>query len=137
MSHIPLQPAEQRWQPPSSSQSSLDKRPPLFIDDIITCLTVVDFAHTPSFFRPFVITLPSHTLTTFENILSSAHMDSFEEFGSTFGSIMMFRRVVFSLGLYPLFFPFHIPQTFSFQPGVATGDSFCSWGVLVRPTSPL
>ena len=45
-----------------------------------------------------------NALTTFENILSSAYVDGFEEFGSTFGLIMMFRRVVFSLGLYPLFF---------------------------------
>jgi len=45
-------------------------------------------------------------------------MDSFEEFGSMFRSIMMFYRVVFSLGLYPLFFPLLSPQTFSFQPGV-------------------
>jgi len=57
-------------------------------------------------------------LTTFKNILSLAYMDSFEEFGSMFQSIMMFCRVVSSLGLYPLFFPFLILQTFSFQPGV-------------------
>ena len=65
-------------------------------------------------------------MTTFEDILSLTYVDGFEEFGSTFSLIVMFRRVVFflilSLGIYPLFFilffPFLIPQTFSFQPGV-------------------
>ena len=65
-------------------------------------------------------------------------MDGFEEFGSTFGLIMMFRRVVFSLGLYPLFFPFlYSADLFLSTWCYATGGSFCSWGVLVRPTSPL
>ena len=78
-------------------------------------------------------------MTTFEDILSLTYVDGFEEFGSTFSLIVMFRRVVFflilSLGIYPLFFilffPFLIISTWCY----ATGGIFCSWGLLVRSTS--
>ena len=60
-------------------------------------------------------------------------MNGFEEFESTSGLIMMFRRVFFLLAFIPSFFASLIPQTFSFQPGVMPpGVAFCSWGVLDR-----
>jgi len=89
------------------------------IDDTITYLTVADFAHTPSF---FFVHLSSccllNMLATFENILSSACIDSFEGLASMFALVMMFCRVVFFFLAFIPFFPFLILQTFSFQPGV-------------------
>jgi len=55
----------------------------------------------------------------------SGRLDSFEEFGSTFGLIMMFRRMVFSLGFYLLFFPFpYSADLFLSTWYYATGGSF-------------
>ena len=55
-------------------------------------------------------------------------MNGFGEFESTSGLIMMFRRVVFSLGLYPFAYS---ADLFLTTWCYATGGSFCSWGVLV------
>jgi len=45
------------------------------------------------FFCPSVITLPSQYVDNIRKYSLIAYVDSFEEFGSTFGLIMMFRRL--------------------------------------------
>ena len=69
-----------------------------------------------SFFRPSVIKLPSSQyVDSIRNIFSSSCVDGFEEFESTFDDVS--SGSFFFLGIYSFFFPFLIPQTFSFQPG--------------------
>jgi hypothetical protein len=73
-------------------------------------------------FRPSVITPPSQRgdkIQRFFFILSFVRTwVDLKGFGPFSGLPMMFRRVIFSVGIYFSLFSFFLPQTFPFQPVV-------------------
>ena len=134
MSHIwdiPYRPAEWQWRPYLITRLLAWHYLSTTSSSFITGLTVADFTHTSSFFIHPSSHCLLNTLTRlgkFFFVLSFAHIGWIRRVGPTSGSPMMFRRVVFFLGIYfILFFSFF----FSFSTDLylstwfyATGGSF-------------
>ena len=140
---IPRQHLEQRWQPATSLLGSINHGTAHWRHHLSPLASPLWTICTRQVFSSIRHHAAFSTHWQHPEILPhpfiGSHMGGFEEFGPTLTFTMMFRRVIFSLAFISLFFFFFsfFRRPFLSTWCYATGGSLCSWGVLVRPTSPL